>query len=131
MRNRRARTDSPVIQPATAKDVEEVDLKEVSSTEPDTLLDDDGNRIKVLTCGHAFHEACIANWEESSALCPVCRVPQEQAAREPGETVREPAATNPEDLQLATTNREHRLANDYAFRLNRLRFYYPGKILNC
>lgn len=28
-----------------------------------------------LTCGHVFHERCIAKWQERSRSCPLCRAP--------------------------------------------------------
>ena len=34
---------------------------------------DDGAELRELPCGHAFHAACIAQWLEQSAICPVCR----------------------------------------------------------
>jgi hypothetical protein len=27
-----------------------------------------------LACGHYFHKKCIANWEQQSNTCPVCRI---------------------------------------------------------
>ena len=34
---------------------------------------DDDAELRELPCGHAFHAACIAQWLEQSAICPVCR----------------------------------------------------------
>ena len=30
-------------------------------------------RIKVLSCGHTFHNSCITPWFESHGTCPICR----------------------------------------------------------
>lgn len=32
-----------------------------------------GDRVKELPCGHLFHTQCIAQWLDSSTLCPLCR----------------------------------------------------------
>lgn len=29
--------------------------------------------VRVLPCGHFFHEQCLANWIVTSATCPTCR----------------------------------------------------------
>ena len=34
----------------------------------------EGDKLKVLRCGHSFHGACIDPWLiNEKALCPVCR----------------------------------------------------------
>ena len=38
-------------------------------------LDDLGTKVRVLTCKHRFHPACIDNWclRQNNKTCPYCR----------------------------------------------------------
>ncbi|KXS12127.1 hypothetical protein M427DRAFT_59813 [Gonapodya prolifera JEL478] len=40
-----------------------------------------GTRVKVLRCGHKFHEGCIWGWLEARRICPYCREPIDAAPR--------------------------------------------------
>ena len=53
----------------------------------------EGEEVKLLECGHCFHEGCIGPWLELHGTCPVCRKelssgsgqPQAHAASAPGD----------------------------------------------
>ncbi|CAN0533594.1 unnamed protein product, partial [Ectocarpus sp. 12 AP-2014] len=38
-------------------------------------LDDyeEGDELLQVTCGHAFHRACIDHWLKAHRVCPCCR----------------------------------------------------------
>ena len=40
-----------------------------------TGVSDRQNLCPYPECGHAFHLACVAQWAERAAVCPVCRHP--------------------------------------------------------
>ncbi|CAA6672538.1 unnamed protein product [Spirodela intermedia] len=34
---------------------------------------DEGEDIGMLSCGHAFHVACVGRWLTQRNVCPICR----------------------------------------------------------
>jgi Ring finger domain len=56
---------------------EEVKLPPVSELECCSICLDDydiGDKLRVTSCGHAFHSRCIGRWlHERSATCPLCK----------------------------------------------------------
>lgn len=50
----------------------------VDEDDAHATLEDAYENVKLLSCGHAFHIDCIDSWEQSSALCPICKQPQAQ-----------------------------------------------------
>ena len=48
-------------------------------------LDDfeDGHKVKMLPCGHAFHASCIDHWLKINRACPMCK---QYAVRRPSDS---------------------------------------------
>ena len=57
----------------------------VAGSEPCAICTDGlagGDDVKVLPCGHVFHEGCVVPWlTQHSSFCPVCRASVEVASR--------------------------------------------------
>ncbi|KAF0712729.1 Aste57867_4701 [Aphanomyces stellatus] len=37
--------------------------------------EEESESVLSLTCGHSFHESCVAKWLETNMVCPMCREP--------------------------------------------------------
>lgn len=50
--------------------------------------------MRVLRCGHAFHDSCVRRWFEWGATtCPTCRAPQDNLPRQQIDTYLTEVAT--------------------------------------
>ncbi|KAA6423160.1 MAG: zinc C3HC4 type family [Trebouxia sp. A1-2] len=55
--------------------------------------------VSTLLCGHPFCRECLARWQATSQLCPVCRTDQRTLERNNGQPNLVPRADEPEDAE--------------------------------
>lgn len=77
---------------------------------------------ELLICGHKFHKACIASWEDRSGTCPICRQSTTEAIPASGNSgtafARRPST--PESFY----------DQEYHFRLSQAHRLYPRYVTN-
>lgn len=87
-----------------------------TTSRPDDVL------VRVLPCGHKFHETCIISWlsgaGSSNQLCPICRQPVTGDGAGPGSQM-------PSNVQAGGWEMYD---SEYSFRLRRARYFYPDFI---
>jgi len=79
---------------------------------------------ELLVCGHKFHKACIASWEDRSGTCPICRQATTEAIPATGNSgtafARRPTVDSLYDVY----------DGEYHFRLSQARRLYPRYVTN-
>ena len=72
-RRKRRNSNEPLITKIQRGEQKIFDSNEV--TECVICLDylDKGDDIRVLKCGHVFHDGCIEEWFMKEVTCPICR----------------------------------------------------------
>ena len=51
-------------------------LPNISSSETCSICFEDlAENVRVLACGHKFHDECIGTWKSKQSSCPLCRAP--------------------------------------------------------
>jgi uncharacterized membrane protein YgcG len=96
---------------------------------PPSYIGSDGKPVRILKCGHSFDESCWVDWIKRGSnvrQCPICK---QDVCGSPTPTRRDRSNTT---LTTVTTTESQDVYQVYTyernFRLQRLRYRYPGII---